>query len=309
MEKVARKLVFFTIDPKSKRLKRFEEEAEAINLDFCAFNSQDVTVTNEGVFINNKKITFNKGDIVWFIANPTINHYLIRYLNEKYKKELVIWPNNNAIDISNKYQASVFFDRIGVKTPKTVLINSFKEEQLGKIVEEHLGGFPCIIKSCRGSMGKNVELVNNVIEAISFMDNSVKTKIWIPFKASAFLFQEFIKESAGSDYRILCLNGKILGAIRRTSQNGGFKANISLGGKAEIIEIDERMEDMAKKIIKEGDIFYAGIDFIKKGNNFLAIEINTSSQFKGFEKATGINVAEKIIFNLLRKSDEIIGSS
>lgn len=111
--------------------------------------------------------------------------------------------------------------------------------------------------------------------------------------------QEFIKESAGSDFRALCLNGEVLGMIRRTSQDGNFKANISLGGKAEIVELDRDVKKMAEKIIKEGKIFYAGIDFIKSDRGYLAIEINTSAQFKGFEGATGINVAGKIAKELL----------
>jgi glutathione synthase/RimK-type ligase-like ATP-grasp enzyme len=55
--------------------------------------------------------------------------------------------------------------------------------------------------------------------------------------------------------------------------------------------------------MKEGKLFYAGLDFIwSEKRGWLAIEINTCAQFEGFEKATGINVAGKIVDKLLAKS-------
>ncbi len=54
--------------------------------------------------------------------------------------------------------------------------------------------------------------------------------------------------------------------------------------------------------MQKGNLFYAGIDFINDGTSWLAIEINTSAQFKGFESATGINVAGKIVDALIGKA-------
>ena len=96
------------------------------------------------------------------------------------------------------------------------------------------------------------------------------------------------------------MDGEIIGVIKRTA-NSGFKSNISLGGKAEKIELDKKLKRYSEKIIKEGNLFYAGIDFIKKGDDYLAIEVNTSAQFKGFEEATGVNVAKKIIEKLIKR--------
>jgi len=296
-----RKIVIFNVHSEGKRLVRLSEEIRNINLEVSVINSYNTAITDSGIFYNGKEIVFNKGDIAWFVANPTINHYLAEYLQRKFDINVIVWPNAQAVDLSDKFCASVFFNSINIPTPKTALINSFKEEKIELLAKNHVNGFPCVIKSCRGSMGKNVDIVNSPQEVLSFIDKSLKSKSTVPFKRSSYLLQEFIKESAGSDFRALCLNGEVLGVIRRTSQDGNFKANISLGGKAEIVELDNDVRKMAEKIMKEGNIFYAGIDFIKSDRGYLAIEINTSAQFKGFESATGINVAKKIIEKLVER--------
>ncbi len=296
-----RKIVIFNVHSEGERLGRFKEEIKNSNLEMHIINSYNVAIADSGIFYNGKEIVFKKGDIAWFVANPTINHYLAEYLQRKFDVSVMVWPDAQAVELSDKFCVSVFFNSIDIPTPKTVLINSFKEEKIELLAKNYVNGFPCVIKSCRGSMGKNVDIVNSPREILAFIDKAFKAKSIVPFKRSSFLLQEFIKESAGSDFRALCLNGEVLGMIRRTSQDGNFKANISLGGKAEIVELDKDVKKMAEKITREGKIFYAGIDFIKSDRGYLAIEINTSAQFKGFEKATGINVAEKIMKKLIEK--------
>ncbi|HBI17704.1 MAG: alpha-L-glutamate ligase RimK family [Candidatus Moranbacteria bacterium GW2011_GWF2_34_56] len=299
-----RKIVIFNVHSESKRLVRFKEEARKKDLDVYVVNSYSLSLTDRGIFHNGEEIIFNRGDIVWFVANPTINHYLAGCLHKRFEDQIVIWPNAQAIDLSDKYCASVFFSNINIPTPKTVLVNSFDEEKISLLAEKYVEGFPCVIKSCRGSMGKNVAIVHSSQDVVAFINKSIGAKNIVPLKRSSYLLQEFIKESAGSDYRALCLGGKILGIIKRTAQNGDFKANISLGGKAEVVEANNEIKEMATKIMNEGQISYAGIDFIKSNGGYLAIEINTSAQFKGFEAATGINVAERILENLLKMSDD-----
>ena len=212
----------------------------------------------------------------------------------------MIWPSSKAVQLSDKFHANAFFSTIGISTPKTLLLNTAKEEKIGPLAE-YVGGFPVVIKNCKGSMGATVGIAKSAQEVLDFVNTSFLKKNVVPFKKTSFILQEFIEESAGADFRVLCLDGEILGGIKRTAKDGDFRANVSLGGKADIIDVDPEMAEMAQRIMKEGNIFYAGIDFIKSEQGYLALEINTSSQFKGFEAATGINVAGKIIDALLKR--------
>ena len=53
--------------------------------------------------------------------------------------------------------------------------------------------------------------------------------------------------------------------------------------------------------MEKSGLFLAGIDFIKSREGYQVLEINVSPQFKGFEKASGINVAQKVLQNLLSR--------
>ena len=226
---------------------------------------------------------------------------LAEYIANKFEDKIkMIWPSSKAVQLSDKFHANAFFSTIGIPTPRTLLLNTAKEEKIAPLAD-YVGGFPVVIKNCKGSMGATVGIAKTSQEVLDFVESSFKKKNVVPFKKTSFVLQKFIEESAGADYRVLCLDGEILGGIKRTAKDGDFRANVSLGGKAEIIDIDPEIAKMAKKIMEEGKIFYAGIDFIKSNQGYLALEINTSSQFKGFEAATGINVAGKIIKALLEK--------
>ena len=162
---------------------------------------------------------------------------------------------------------------------------------------DKLGGFPCIIKKVTGSEGRYIGLVNSIEEIKKFIKKMPHPSI---AGKKNIILQEYIKESKGTDFRVLCLGEEIIGAIKRTSQDNDFRANISLGGKAEIIKADKELVLVSKKIMRESGLFYAGIDFIKSNRGYLAIEVNTCAQCEGFEKATKINVAGKIIDKLIK---------
>ncbi len=288
------RLFLFTDNPKDQRVKRFTEECQRRSIEVKLINIYKAVLTDEDVFDEgNQKVKINKNNIVWALSNLTTGHFIARKLK---MENIQIWPNAKAIDFADKFFTNMFFANIGIPTPKTVLINSY---HFDKTVDK-VGGFPCVIKKNVSTVGKFVEIVNNDEEARNFIKDAfdkAKNNV-LPLNRLRFLFQEFIKESAGTDYRVLCLSGEILGAIKREAQEG-FKSNVSLGGKATQVEVDEKLREYSQRIMKEGKLFYAGIDFIKRGDDYLAIEVNTSAQFKGFEEATDINVAGKIIEALL----------
>ncbi len=276
------------------RALRFREECEKRNVEFKFVNIYKSVLTASGLYDENGKlIEFEANDILWGISNLTIGHFVARKAE---REGLKMWPSKDAVDFSDKFLTNMFFAGISIPTPRTVFLNSY---YIDRMVDK-VGGWPCVIKKNVSTVGKFVEIVNNEKEAIDFIKNTfdqAKNNI-LPTNRIRFLLQEFIQESAGVDYRVLCINGKIIGAIKREAQEG-FKSNVSLGGVATQVEVDAKLEAYAKKIMKEGKLFYAGIDFMKAGDDYLAIEVNTSAQFKGFEGATGINVAGRILDELL----------
>lgn len=282
------------------RYERIAEELNKLNkkteVIFCS--SYDLILTSAGVFLNNEKLELSKKDKFWFLSNATMNLFAIEKITALGMKN--IWPSREALSFADKFLTSVFFAKNNIPTPKTTLLRFTSEEELTGLIN-FLGGFPLVMKKNVGSVGRDVRIVNNNQEIFDFIEDVHKRLAKKNNHASriGFILQEFVKESAGSDYRVLVLGGKILGVMKRTAQDGGFKANVSLGGIAQAVALDSDLKKLAKKVIKAGKLFYGGVDFIKKGDQYLALEINTSAQFKGFEGATGINVAQKVAKKLL----------
>lgn len=296
-----RKFFVFFENSEEHRFNRFKEEIEKgfDDIEIVGFNIYFVVATSEGLFYGNKKIEIGEKDFCWFLSNATMNFFLIKDVVFFSKlRPQNIWPSERALDYGDKFLAAELFKKLDIQTPNTALV-SFKN--IDEIIQ-HLGGFPLVMKKNVSTIGRDVEIVNNVEEVYAFAKNifSKIEKSMTSASRISFILQELLEESKGFDYRALCLDGEVLGVIERSSQDGNFKANISLGGKARQVPIDDAIEKMCKKIMKEGDIFYAGIDFLKTKRGYLALEINTSAQFKGFEEATGINVAKKIIEKLMK---------
>ncbi len=296
-------------EPSSYRFLRIKEEVEQRRMVLRPINIfRDFVFTEEGLInlFSGEALIFSSGELFWFFSNVAETHYAIRILNGKRDgvSSSLLKLASRRICFGDKFYTSKFLFSVGVAIPKSTLLVSREniEEQSNLI-----GGFPCVLKIVSGSEGEQVSLVNTSRDVVESIKESLTyqfdKKIKLPNFSAIFLLQEYISEAKGSDYRVLCLDGEILGGIKRTSQTDDFRANVSLGGKAEAFEVPKELAEICLKIMKEGNLFYAGLDFIwSEKRGWLAIEINTCAQFKGFEKATGINVAGKIVDKLLERS-------
>ncbi len=277
---------------KSYRVERLIEEIEKRGHEVDLLCSSHANILISGVY-SKKKIDLDNYDFIYSIGNDDKHQYITTLAG--YNSDAKIWPDD--LSLNDKFVEGVFLSSINVPTPRTALLTNKKEESIERATKE-VGGFPCVIKKVTGSEGKYVGLVNSSKEAFGFLKKLPHPSVT---GKKNIIFQQYIKEAKGSDFRVYCVGNEILGAIKRTSQSDDFRANISLGGQAEQVEVNEDMEKYSRKIIKDGRFLLVGIDFIKSNEGYLVIEINNSADFKGFEKATGINVAGKIIDKFLEE--------
>lgn len=282
-------------EEKKYRVLRFIEELKKKDVASDIFVSKNAVVSSDGFYLNEKKVETSKYKLVISLGNSAIHHYIISMIS--LNDNALVWPQVDKFNMSDKFYEMIFFSSVDIPVPQTVLLTGRRKDKLPKLAEK-VGGFPCVIKKVTGSEGRYVGLVNSAEEINQFVEKMPHPSI---SGKKNIILQECIKESKGTDFRVICLGDEILGGIKRTSQGDDFRANVSLGGKAEIIEVDDELASLSKKIMEKSGLFYAGIDFIKSNRGYLAIEVNTCAQFEGFEKATGINVAEKIVEKLIKQ--------
>ena len=151
-----------------------------------------------------------------------------------------------------------------------------------------VGGPPLVIKLLEGTQGIGVVLAetkkaaSSVIEAFYGLGNNI-------------LIQEYIKESRGTDIRAFVVDGKVVGAMRRTAKEGEFRSNLHRGGTAEVIKLNKTERETAVRAAKELGLTVCGVDMLPSDRGPLVLEVNSSPGLEGIEKATNKDIAGTII--------------
>lgn len=185
----------------------------------------------------------------------------------------------------DKLRSLQLLSRAGVGMPKTIFTNFSKDV---KHIVDKVGGAPVVLKLLEGTQGLGVVLAetqnaaNSVIEAF----NGLEARI---------IVQEFIKEAGGADLRAFVVDGEVVGAMKRQGKEGEFRSNLHRGGSASIIELSEEERQTALDSAAAMGLGVAGVDMLQSKNGPLVLEVNSSPGLEGIEKATGTDIATKII--------------
>jgi ribosomal protein S6--L-glutamate ligase len=175
--------------------------------------------------------------------------------------------------------------REGIGMPKTAFASTPKNVD---ILLDQVGGVPVVIKLLEGTQGIGVILAETQKSAKSVIESFLSLKANI-------LVQEFIKEAGGADIRAFIVDGKVVGAMKRQGLPGEFRSNLHRGGSAEVIELSKEERETAIKSAKKLGLAIAGVDMLRSSRGPLVMEVNASPGLEGIERATGIDIAEKII--------------
>ncbi len=173
----------------------------------------------------------------------------------------------------------------GIGLPKTVFTNYSRNVEH---VVESAGGAPVVLKLLEGTQGLGVVLAENQNAAQSVLEafNGLKARV---------IVQEFIKEAGGADIRAFVVDGEVVGAMKRQGKEGEFRSNLHRGGTATILELTEEEKRTAIKAAEAVGLGVAGVDLLQSSRGPLVLEVNSSPGLEGIERATGVDIAGKII--------------
>lgn len=145
---------------------------------------------------------------------------------------------------------------------------------------------PFVAKGLESSEGKEIHLIEKIDDYTELL------KLYGPDKE--LLFQEFIAQSFGRDIRLFSIRGDVVACLTRSSQND-FRSNFALGGSIEALALNEGYQNIARDIYLQTDLDFLGVDLLYGETKPYFCEINVMPGFKGAEKASGVNIAKKII--------------
>ena len=268
---------------------RFVEEADKYGIDFnLVFADEiDLLVSRD----DRKSIRYRNDivplpDVLLARTGSGTGYFNLSVLRQFERLNVLTLPNSQAIEQSkDKLYANQILAQAGLPIPKTMLTRfPCKAELVEKVV-----GFPCVLKVITGSHGAGVYLCHTPkeFEDLSELISSLDSK-------TSMIIQEYISHSEGRDLRVIVIGGRVVGAMQRTATDGSFKANISRGGEGKVYDVDDEMEMLSIQVAKVLDLDIAGVDLLFHPDGYKICEANSSPGFKGFEKALGINIPQKV---------------
>lgn len=206
-----------------------------------------------------------------------------------------VYPLNESVAIGrsrDKLRSLQLLAREGIGLPVTGFANSAKYSD---DIIEIAGGAPVVIKLLEGTQGIGVVLGETHNSAKSVIEAFGGAKINI-------LVQEFIKEAGGMDIRCLVVGNKVIAAMRRQGADGDFRSNLHRGGSANTIKITPEERSTAVRAAKTMGLNVCGVDLLRSNHGPVVMEVNSTPGLEGVERATGIDVAGKVIEFLERNA-------
>ncbi|UWR07271.1 MULTISPECIES: 30S ribosomal protein S6--L-glutamate ligase [Ruegeria] len=199
-----------------------------------------------------------------------------------------VYPLNESVAIGrsrDKLRSMQLLARDGVGLPVTTFAHDPKQTDE---VLRLAGGAPIVIKLLEGTQGIGVVLADT--------DRSAKSVVEA-FRGAGvnILLQEFIKEAGGTDIRAIVVGGKVVAAMKRTGAEGDFRSNLHRGGSAKVVKLTPEERATAVRAAKSMGLNACGVDMLRANHGAVVMEVNSSPGLEGVEKATGLDIAGKMI--------------
>ncbi|SFR39565.1 30S ribosomal protein S6--L-glutamate ligase [Litoreibacter janthinus] len=199
-----------------------------------------------------------------------------------------VYPLNESVAIGrsrDKLRSMQLLARDGIGLPVTTFAHDPKQtDEVLKLA----GGAPLVIKLLEGTQGLGVVLADTDRSAQSVIEAFRATNTNI-------LVQEFIKEAGGTDIRAIVVGGRVIAAMKRTGAEGEFRSNLHRGGSANVIKLSPEERSTAVRSAKAMGLNVCGVDMLRANHGPVVMEVNSSPGLEGVEKATGLDIAGKII--------------
>ena len=283
---------------------------EALTLGIKAYvsNPNDLTLTQNNAFVSfrevtliNSKFSFSKQ------KNSTITKFDYFFIRQDPPFDLKYLTNCYLLELHQKFNKNPRFinDPGGIKnfTEKIcpIYFNSLMPKTLvtsdEKIFKETLSKKKTLIlKTLYNKGGEGVIKVekNDKNSLSKFKELISKYKVPV-------VIQDFVSKVSDGDKRVILIEGEPVGLINRVPKIGQYKANLHLGGKAEISVLTKKEQEICKKIkpfLLENKLIFVGIDLIDE--KLSEINVTSPTGIVQIKELTGVNVARILWSKLLK---------
>ena len=186
----------------------------------------------------------------------------------------------------DKYLTTARLAAAGLPVPETVACES-ADEAMSQF--DRLGG-DVVVKPLFGSEGRGILRVSDPDLALCAFRSLERI--------DAVLYLQRYVQHEGFDIRAMVLDGQILGGMRRVSEKD-FRTNVSRDARAEPHSLSENEARLALSASATVGTRFAGVDLLYgRDGECYVLEVNAVPGWRAFQKATGCDVAARVIESL-----------
>ena len=182
----------------------------------------------------------------------------------------------------DKYLALTRLQSAGLPTPRTLTCQT-AEQAMAAFAQ--LGG-DAVLKPIFGGEGRGItRLIDHALAHRAF-------RMLEQLGAVAYL-QEFIPH-AGADLRLLVVGEKVFG-MRRVNPSD-WRTNISLGARAEPLEVTAELAELARRAAAAVGAPVAGVDLLPATDGrLLVLEVNAVPGWRALSRVSGVDIAAEVL--------------
>ena len=181
---------------------------------------------------------------------------------------------------ASKNLTHIYFRKNNIRSPKTVTITHSEDtERAFKLLNTK---FPIVLKASTGTQtGVGVVIIESMRNLVATVEMLLLFDKNLPL-----IIQEYIKTDF--DVRAMVIQDKIFGSMKRKVIINDFRSNVSLGAKAESIELTDLEKQECIKVSQMVKGRLVGVDFIPSKNRETEhpyfLEVNSNPGLTGIEE-------------------------
>ena len=238
----------------------------------------------------NKCIPLAQFSCIWMRKDPPVDE---GYL---YATHLLEVAERKGVKVVNKPSSlRAWNEKLGALRYSNLMAPTIVASKVNDLINFAQANEEVVIKPLGGKGGQGVIRLNKNSPGSRAIIELITSQEQLPV-----MMQKFIPEVQNGDKRIIIVDGKPLGAINRIPNQGDFRSNLAMGGKAEKTSLSSAEKSICLELsqhLQEEGLFFVGIDVI----NGMLSEINVTSPtgLREIEKLSNKNISEEVIEKLL----------
>jgi glutathione synthase len=271
---------------------------ESITYGFCRTFEKMESVSANMIYFHRSAVFKNEMralkdfDVIFMRDNPPLDPLVLNFLDSIKDDTFIINAIDGLREANNKIYTSAYYDPGKELIPTTHVSKNI--DYLIKVIEES-DNEKMILKPLDGYGGRGVIVIeksamHNIKSLLDFYINKSKDE------SNYVILQDYIEGAEEGDVRVLMLNGKPIGALRRIPPKGDVRSNISAGGsvaKYKLTKEDKILcKKIGKKLVQDG-IYFAGLDII--GGKLIEINVLSPGTITDINRLNGGKVQVKVV--------------